>query len=207
MKLVEIISGGLVLLSYPLYITRIWQGRKLPKPLITPNLMSWTIWTLIAWSLLLSYNSAEREGAAFYAAIAGTIGCTLTFISALFNKHEKSLNWRDITCGLIGLSSLILWYFTKNNVRFVQFALYLAIFADIMGIVPTARFLTKHPDKDRPLLYIVFSFGYGLSLFAIENYTFISCSLPVAMFIAPSFVWVPSIKYRIKNKISIKEWY
>jgi cytochrome c-type biogenesis protein CcmH/NrfF len=75
-----------------------------------------------------------------------------------------------------------------------------------MGILPSIKFLSKNPEKDRPALWIVFSFGYFLSMFAITEHTFANWILPVFMTLAPALVWIHLVKYRVKNKIPLKEW-
>ena len=64
----------------------------------------------------------------------------------------------------------------------------------------------KNPKKDKPLPWMLFAFGYGISIFAITNHTFSNYSLPVFMLVVPALVWWPLLKYRIKNNIPIKYW-
>jgi len=100
----------------------------------------------------------------------------------------------------------VFWYLTKQNPSLVQYALYLALFADLIGLIPIIAGVIKNPTIDRPAMWMVFSFGYFFSIFAISDSTFVNWMLPIFMVIIPSLVWIPLVSYRIKNKIPIKEW-
>jgi hypothetical protein len=106
----------------------------------------------------------------------------------------------------LGIISLIFWVLTKQSKELVQFALYIGIIADFMGILPSIIFLKKYPEKDRPALWIIFSFGYFLSMFSITEHTFANLILPLFMTFTPALVWIHLVKYRVKNKIPLKEW-
>jgi hypothetical protein len=179
---------------------RIWQRK------IVPNLASWTIFVVIAFALFLSSFSSSEGGMNSWVTIGPMAGCIGILIVALLRSKEKSLTKFDIICLILGMLSISLWFFTKQSRELVQFALYLSILADFIGLLPSIKFLTKNPEKDRPTMWIIFSLGYLLSMFAITENTFANWILPSFMVIAPALVWVPLVRYRIKNKIPILEW-
>lgn len=195
-----ILSAVIVLASYPVYIFRIWQRK------ITPNIASWAIFVIMSVALALSSFASSGFNANSWVTIGPLLGCSCVLISALIRSKEKSMTKFDIVCLILGVSSIILWYFTRQTKEFVQYALYLGIFTDFIGLLPTSVFLTKNPDKDRPGMWIIFAIGYFLSMFAITEHTFANWSLPVFMTIAPALGWFPLVRYRIKNKIPLKEW-
>jgi len=199
-KFFGILSALIVLASYPPYIIRIWQRK------IVPNLSSWTIFTLVSFALCLSSYSSSGAGANSWVTLGPLVGCSAILIVGFFRSNEKSLTRFDIVCLILGIASIIFWFFTKQSRDMVQFALYTGILADFMGLLPSIRFLKKNPDKDRPFLWIIFSFGYLLSMFTIKDNTLANWFLPSFMVLAPALVWFHLVKYRIKNKIPIKEW-
>jgi hypothetical protein len=127
-------------------------------------------------------------------------------IIAIFRSKVISVNGFDLVCLILGTFSIVLWYFTRQSKELAQYALYLSLLADFIGILPTAKFLYKNPEKDRPAMWIIFSLGYLFSMFAITENTFSNWVLPAFMFFAPALVWIPLLQYRIKNKIPLCEW-
>jgi len=199
-KFFGILSALVVLASYPVYIVRIWQRK------IVPNISSWTIFVIVSVALCLSSYSSSGAGTNSWVTLGPLIGCLAILISALIRSKEKSIKIFDIVCLLSAILSIAFWYFTRQNRELVQYALYLGILTDFIGLLPSINFLTKNPEKDRPAMWFIFSIGYLLSMPAITEHTFANWFLPSFMVVAPAFVWVPLMKYRVKNKIPIREW-
>jgi hypothetical protein len=199
-KFFGILSAIIVLASYPPYIIRIWQNK------IIPNIASWTIFVTLSIALSLSSFSSSGFGSNSWVTLGPLLGCSCVLISALIKSKEKSMSTFDKFCLVLACWAIALWYFTKQSQNLVQYALYLGIATDLIGLLPTSAFLIKNPNKDRPGMWLIFSFGYALSMFAITENTFANWSLPVFMTIAPALGWFPLVKYRIKNNIPIKEW-
>jgi hypothetical protein len=199
-KFFGILSALVVLASYPAYIIRVWQRK------IVPNISSWAIFALISVALCLSSYSSSGAGKNSWVTLGPLAGCTVIFIIALMRSKEKSVTRFDVVCLVLAIASLTLWYFTRQSKEWAQYSLYLGIFTDFMGIVPSVNFLSKNPEKDRPAIWVIFSLGYFLSMFAITENTFANWALPTFMVVAPALVWVPLVKYRLKNGIPIKEW-
>lgn len=164
-KFFGVFSSVIVFLCYPIYITRVWQRK------INPNISSWTIWVIMSVAICLSSFSSSGGGENSWVTIGATIGCIGVLISALLRSKEKSMNTFDIVCLILGISSIVLWGFTKQSKELVQYALYLGVLADFIGLLPSANFLSKNPEKDRPAMWIVFSLGYFFSVFAITENT------------------------------------
>jgi len=199
-KFFGILSALIVLASYPAYMIRVWQRK------IVPNISSWVIFVLISIALCLSSYSSSGAGQNSWVTLGPLVGCTGILILALMRSKERSLTRFDKACLILGCLSITLWFFTRQSRELVQFALYLGIFTDFIGILPSMNFLTKHPEKDRPAMWVIFSVGYLLSMFAITENTFTNWVLPSFMVVAPALVWIPLVKYRLKNKIPIQEW-
>jgi len=198
-KFFGVLSAVIVLASYPVYGLRVWQRK------ITPNIASWTIFVIISIGIFLSYaSSGAKENS--LVTIGPLVGCSAILVLTLIRSKEKRLSILDWTCLILGLIAIVFWFLTKQNPSLVQYALYLALFADLIGLIPTIVFLSKHPEEDRPAMWLIFSVGYFFSMFAIKENTFANWILPLFMVIVPSFIWIPLIKYRLKNNIPVKEW-
>jgi hypothetical protein len=199
-KFFGILSALIVLASYPPYVIRVWQRK------IVPNISSWVIFALVSIALCLSSFSSSGASINSWVTVGPLVGCSGIVIVALMRSKERSLTKIDLVCLILGILSIIFWFFTKERRELVQFALYIGILTDFIGLVPSIIFLAKYPEKDRPFLWIIFSFGYFLSMFTIKENTFANWFLPSFMVLAPALVWFHLVKYRIKNNIPLKEW-
>lgn len=200
-ELIGKISGLVVLLSAIPYCIRVYQGK------IKPNPVSWFVWSLMGLALLLAYRSSGAEDSVWPAVFGFTNPLLVLLISIL--KYPKNIKIPDATewfCLVLGVISLILWYQFQDSEYLSQYALYIALFADMMALIPTFRYLLVKPKDDRPLMWLVYAFGYGISILAIQDHTFANYALPVYMSIGGTIIAIPLIIYRLKNKISIKEW-
>lgn len=193
------LSAIIVAFSYIPYGIRVAQGK------VIPNLVSWGVFTLMGIAFLLTYD-ASGAGINILPAYVGLFGPLIVFIISLFKVKIEKIKRNDWIMGGLACLSLTLWFFTKENPNYAQFALYIAIFADIFGIIPTIKWVKREPTADRPFLWIVFGFGYALNMLAIEDHTLSNWALPISMFILPALVWWHLVKYRIKNNIPLKDW-
>ena len=193
------LSGLIVMLSGIPYMIRIYQRK------IQPNLVSFSIWSLVGLALLLTYRDSGA-GSNLWPAVFGFINPTLITILALWRGEKRKPEKWEIVCGMVGIASLVWWWFVRNEASQVQSALYLAIIADAGAAIPTIGFLWKHPEKDRPLMWSMFGIGYGLAVFAITDHTFANYALPVYMFIGANLIAGILFTHRIRNRIPIREW-
>jgi hypothetical protein len=99
-----------------------------------------------------------------------------------------------------------MWWFVRQRQELVQYALYLAIVADLCAAIPTIIFFKKEPEGDRPFAWFIFGTGWFVAIFAITEQTIANYALPLYMmaasFIATYLLSAP----RIKRGIPIKEW-
>lgn len=198
-EVIGLISGLIVSLSAIPYGWRVFQRK------IQPNVVSWSIWSFIGLALLLTYDSSGAE-ANIWPAVFGFISPCFITILAVWRGERKRPEWFEIVCLVFGTSSLTMWWFVRNEPSLAQYALYVAITADTWAAIPTITMLWRRPELDRPAMWALFAFGYGLGCFAITKHTFANYSLPVYMFVSGSFIALILVAYRIKNKIPLREW-
>lgn len=199
-ELVGLVSGILVAGSSAPYILRVWQGKT------SPNLVSWALWSMIGLSLLLTYRSSGAEAnvwPAVFSFINPTVIATLLILRKVEKKFPNRTEW---LCASISTSSLVGWWYLRVDLELVQYALYLAIVADVFAAWPTISLVWRDPTSDRPFAWSMFAFAYGLAMFSIPENTVANWALPVWMVSAATFISVPLISYRVKNKIPITEW-
>lgn len=197
---IGLISGLLVVISIIPYSIRTYQGK------IQPNLTSWSLWSLLGLALLLTYKSSGAE-ANLWPAVFGFTNPTLITLLVLKRRGEWTKpNRVEKACIVFGLMSFGLWLGVHGNKEFAQYALYLAIVADLCAAIPTIVFVWTQPNGDRPFAWCFFAVGYGLAIFAITEHTFANYVLPLYMFFGSLSVSIPLIWYRWKRRDSLMEW-
>ena len=115
-------------------------------------------------------------------------------------------NTLEVVCAVTGILAIILWWFVRESAEFSAYALYVAILADGFAGIPTVVFIWRTPDGDRPLMWLLFSIGYGISFFAIENHNLANYVLPTWMTGMSALITLPMIVYRLRKKIPLSEW-
>jgi hypothetical protein len=193
-------SGGLVFLSIIPYAIRTYERKIQPVP------TTWSLWSLIGLAVLLTYRSSGAEANA-WPAVFGFVNPILITILSVWRQAE----WRKPTlserfCFLFGLASLAMWIFIRRNANLAQYALYVAIAADICAAIPTILFVWRQPDRDRPFSWMVFAMGYFLAILAIPQDTVANWILPLYMTVVSLVVAFPLALYRVRQRMPLKEW-
>ena len=198
---IGIISGLLVTASVVPYSIRIYQKK------VNPNLATWSLWTLIGFVLLVTYISSGAKSNAWPAVFGFTNPLLITLLIVLRQKRDwKKLDRVEVNCLFLGLLSLGVWLVVRESRELSQWALYLAIIADLFAAIPTIIFVWKKPNEDRPFSWALFAVGYGLAIFAITEHTFSNYILPIYMFLGAFSITLPLIHHRWRNKVPLTEW-
>jgi len=179
------------------YIISIFRGT------VKPNRISWFIWSVIGFAFWLITPPTADEVTKMLTLIF-MINPTVVFILTLFKGENTKPDNLEKFSLIIGLSAILIWYVFKESSG--AFPIIIAIFADFCALTPTLRFVFSSPSEEKPLAWILFSLGFLIALFAIENHSIESTLLPAYMAIGSFFVVFPLVQYRIKMKIPIKNW-
>lgn len=199
-EMIGLISGLLVIVSAIPYSIRTYQSK------IQPNLTSWSLWTLIGFTLLFAYKSSGAEANIWPAVFGFTNPLLITVLILQRHGEWTKPNRIEIICFVLALLSLGLWLEVHKSKELAQYALYLAIVADTCAAIPTIIFVWTQPDGDRPFAWSFFAVGYGLAIFAISEHTFANYILPLYMFFGALIIALPLIIYRWRQKSPLSEW-
>jgi len=107
---------------------------------------------------------------------------------------------------LFGVLSLAMWIFMRQNPNLAQYALYVALAADVCAAIPTIVFVWTEPDRDRPLAWVIFAMGYFLAVFAIQQDTLANWIVPLYMTLVALVVAFPLALYRLRRGVPLKHW-
>lgn len=194
------LSASIVGLGALPYLWRVWEKK------ITPNITSWSLWSIIGGLVLLTYDSAGAK-ANVWPAMFGFINPVVITLAAIKQKSVwEKLTRIEYLCIALCVTTLIVWWFVRSNAETAQYALYLAIIADGCAVVPTIFYYWRDPGADRPTWWLVYGVGYGIAVFAITDHTFANYVLPIYMLLGATIVFTILSAYRIKNRAPIKEW-
>ncbi|MBI4114529.1 MAG: hypothetical protein HY445_01650 [Candidatus Niyogibacteria bacterium] len=193
------IAGFIVIASVIPYAIRVLQRK------IKPNLVSWSVWSIIGFAILLTFRSSGATSN-IWPAVFGFFNPAFITVLALWRGMRIKPKWWEIACGAMGVASIIWWGFVYGDALKAQFALYLAIIADTCAAIPTIGFLWRNPHEDRPFAWSLFGIGYGLAIFAITDHTFANSALHIYMFIFSNIIAGILAAYRVRNRLPISEW-
>jgi hypothetical protein len=156
--------------------------------------------------VLLTYRSAGAT-ANVWPAVFGFVNPTLITILSIW-RHEKwkKPNLAERLCFLFGIASLVLWLFLRQSRALSQYALCVAIAADLCAALPTIKFVWNEPDRDRPFAWVLFGIGYFLALFAAPENTFANWALPLYMTAISFSVALPLVLHRFRQNVPLGEW-
>jgi hypothetical protein len=197
-----LISGGIVLFAELVYLHRVW------KKMIEINIVSFALWTLIEFTLMVTYKaSGAQENFLVVVILFLTVAATLV-IGILRKEERGSLDLLERMSAYVCTVSLLTYavlVFTKQT-QYSQYALYTGLVAELMAAIPTWQHVWNKPWKDRPLIWVLLGCGYGLSLKAVPGWTPADYLLPFTVMFVCLNVAIPTALWRIKNRISIAEW-
>jgi len=167
-----IISSLLALFSAFLNIRAILLGKA------KPHRTTFFIFVLIN-SLAFASLFAQHDTVAIYLAFFNAASLLIIFLLSL--KYGMG-GWAplDIVCLLIALVGITIWKFTSIP----MIALYSAIFADIVSLIPTFKKIYFHPKTEVWEFWFIGFLSALLNLLAVKSWDFNSILFPLFLTIA-----------------------
>ncbi len=167
-EIIGVIATVLTFVAYIPYYRDILRGKT------RPHVYTWSLWGLLT-ILLVALQIKGGAGPATWVTAAAGILCMGVVLLSLKNG-KKDITMSDTVVGVLSLAAICFWLIVDQPVVSIT----LVIIADILAFIPTVRKSYYQPYTETLSLYITNAFRFGLALFAVKQYNYLSSSWIVA---------------------------
>jgi len=125
------------------------------KGRVKPNRVTWLLWGVMP--VIIYFAELSRGvGAISLLTLATGIVPFAVFTATYFNRQSIwKLTKFDLTCGVLSMIGIVLWYLSKNG----DIAIMFSILADIFVLMPTLKKSFTNPETESVRVYILNSIG------------------------------------------------
>lgn len=183
-----ILAGVLSFSAYTLYIFTTIFGKT------RPNRATWWVLTLVGLMIAASYYESGAR-ATIWVAVSYVLGpLIIGFLSLKYGagKWESLDKW----CLGMAVASAFVWYISGSALL----ALFMNIFMDFVGLVPTIKKSYQHPESEDKIAWTLESLSGILNIAAIEKWTLGIAFYPLYLLIIN--VTITILLYRPSSKIN-----
>ena len=171
-QLLGILAGLISFIAYVPYILSIIKKET------RPSRSSWWIWSLVGLMILFSYYSIGARSTIWVPVVFFICPLVVAILSLLFGEG-KSLNNADKICLLGTTISILLWIIFKS----AQIALFVNIFIDFLGFLPTFQKTFFNPLHENKISWILFFIGSILNIMAVKDLSSSIIVYPIYMLV------------------------
>jgi hypothetical protein len=146
---------------------------------VRPNKVSFFLWSI---SPFIAFIAEINQGVGLVSimTLSQSILPFLIFVGSFVNKKSE---WKvtkfDLSCGVLSLVGLVLWWITKVG----NIAILFSILADGLAALPTIRKAYYHPKTEVAWPWLTTSVGVGLSLLTVTKWNFENYGFPLYLFV------------------------
>lgn len=154
-----VIAGIVALLALVPYAVSIVRGKT------KPNRASWFIWTFVGLMIVGSYHASGATHTMWVAGAYVAVPLTVALLSIRYGTSgAHSFDW---LCLGLSLASIVPWWFFRS----APTALYINIFVDCLGALPTVRKALLDPQSEDRLAWLIAFLANCINLLAIHSWT------------------------------------
>ena len=149
------------------------------KGKVKPNRVSFLLWSLAP---LIAFVAELKQGVGLQSLMTFEVGfLPLTiFIASFFNKNAKwKLTRFDLTCGVLSLIGLILWYITSSG----NVAIVFSILADGLAALPTLVKSFNFPETESSWTYFTSTLSAAITLLTVKVWDLANAGFPLYILI------------------------
>jgi hypothetical protein len=109
------------------------------------------------------------------------------FIASFFNKNARwKLTRFDLTCGVLSLIGLILWYITSSG----NVAIVFSILADALAALPTLVKSFNFPETETSWTYFTSTLSAAITLLTVKVWDLANAGFPLYILIVTLLISV-----------------
>jgi hypothetical protein len=166
------VAALLGVIQYVPYIRDTWVGKT------KPHAFSWFVWS-VPTLIVFAAQLVSGGGAGSWTTGVSALMCTIIFIIALIYGERERTTLDYLLLG-VSLIALFLWWLTSDPLLSVI----LVTAADVIGFGPTIRKSIQAPYEETAFTYWISGFKWICSLIALNEFSAINMTYPLAMIVA-----------------------
>ena|SRR5687768_16592168 len=143
-----------------------------------PNRVTWLLWGLFPMIIFVAQRAQGVEGLS-WASFAAGLTPFLILLASFINKEAYwKTEPRDYYLMGAAIAGIVLWALTDNP----NLAIVFSLVADVFAGLPTFIKAYRYPETESAVAYAISTFGFGLSILAIQTYTFETYAFVIYLF-------------------------
>lgn len=164
-----------------------------------PNRVTWFLW---AAAPLIAFSAQLGEGVIWQAIMTFMVGFgpLLIFIASFVNRKAFwQITKLDITCGVISVLALVLWFITGTGTIAIVFS----IFADLIAGIPTLIKAYKEPETEHHSVFRNGAISAAITLLTIKEWTLANYGFALYIFVICLVLYL-LIRFKLGKKLQLK---
>lgn len=144
-----------------------------------PNRVTWLLWGVFPMVIFAAQRVQGVEGLSWTSFVAGLTPLLIVTASVFNKKAYWRTEPRDYYLMVAAILGIILWAITDNP----NLAILFALLADVLAGVPTLVKCYQHPESESWIAYAISTFGFGISVLAVQTYDFQNVAFVAYLFL------------------------
>lgn len=147
------------------------------KGYVKPNLVSHFVWFLAPFIGVFFQLQAGARFSTLSVFMTGFVSFMVFIVSILKRNGYWKLNTFDVICGIISLSSLVIYIMTRN----LGISILFAIISDSLAYIPTIKKTWRFPETETGLMYFTGIVSNIIGLLVIKTWIFSIYSFSISI--------------------------
>jgi len=143
-----------------------------------PNRVTWLLWGLFPMIIFAAQRAQGVEGLSWASFAAGFTPFLILLASFINKEAYWKTEPRDYLLMGAAIAGIVLWALTDDP----NLAIFFSLVADVFAGLPTFIKAYRYPETESWVAYAISTFGFGLSILAIQTYTFETSAFVIYLF-------------------------
>jgi len=143
-----------------------------------PNRVTWLLWGLFPMIIFVAQRAQGVEGLSWASFAAGFTPFLILLASFINKEAYWKTESRDYVLMGAAIAGIVLWALTDDP----NLAIVFSLVADIFAGLPTFIKAYRYPETESWVAYAISTFGFGLSILAIQTYSFETSAFVIYLF-------------------------